>query len=149
MKWMLQLPYDSLPSTTVVTVWPFRAIFVTFERSADREYCFRVCAGDVERTDERDDDRGNELRPSFTLNFTLNIFHLMWKQSNWKVKWGFSKFNHRKSPSDEIDWEDKSLQYEMSLLKEQFNLAGMWARFYVNVLFLDVFVYTLRHVYEY
>lgn len=72
------LPYDFLPSTTVVTVWPFRVVFATFVRSADRERCWvRTCDGDADRTDERDDDRGNELRPSFTLNFTLNIFHLL------------------------------------------------------------------------
>lgn len=83
-----QLPYDLLPSTTVATEWPFRVLFATFVRSADRERCWlRAFDGDADRTDERDDDRGNELRPSFTLNFTLNIFHLV-SGANKKVKGG-------------------------------------------------------------
>lgn len=73
----LQLPYVSLPSTTVVIVWPFFVIFVIFVRSAERERCVRTLDGDDERCDERDDGLGNEFRPSFTLNLTLNIFFLI------------------------------------------------------------------------
>lgn len=53
---------------------PFFEIFVVFVRSAERERCVRVFDGDDERCDVRDDGLGNEFRPSFTLNFTLNIF---------------------------------------------------------------------------
>lgn len=67
-----QLPYVSLPSTTVVIVLPFFVIFVIFVRSAERER--RDPDGDVERCDVRDDGLGNEFRPSLTLNFTLNMF---------------------------------------------------------------------------
>lgn len=70
-----QLPYVSLPSTTVVIVLPFFVIFVIFVRSAERERCVRVFDGDDERWDVRDDGLGNEFRPSFTLNFTLNILY--------------------------------------------------------------------------
>lgn len=49
-------------------------ILVVLVRSAERERLVRVLDGDAERCDERDDGRGNEFRPSFILNFTLNIF---------------------------------------------------------------------------
>lgn len=73
-KRLRNLPYVTLPSTTVVIILPFFEIFVIFVRSAERERCVRVLDGDDERCDERDDGLGNEFRPSFTLNFTLNIF---------------------------------------------------------------------------
>lgn len=57
----------------MVIVWPFFVIFVIFVRSAERERCVRILDGDDERCDVRDDGLGNEFRPSFTLNFTLNI----------------------------------------------------------------------------
>lgn len=60
----------------MVIVWPFFVIFVIFVRSAERERCVRILDGDDERCDVRDDGLGNEFRPSFTLNFTLNIFFL-------------------------------------------------------------------------
>lgn len=72
-----KLPYVTLPSTTVVIVLPFFVIFVIFVRSAERERCVRVLDGDDERCDERDDGLGNEFRPSFTLNFTLNILFFL------------------------------------------------------------------------
>lgn len=43
-------------------------------RSADRERCVRMLDGDDERCDVRDDGLDNEFRPSFTLNFTFNMF---------------------------------------------------------------------------
>lgn len=54
---------------------PFLEILVVLVRSAERERLVRVLDGDADRCDERDDGRGNEFRPSFILNFTLNIFH--------------------------------------------------------------------------
>lgn len=69
-----QLPYVNFPSTTVVIILPFFVIFVVFVRSAERERCVDLMLdGDDERCDVRDDGLGNEFRPSFTLNFTLNI----------------------------------------------------------------------------
>lgn len=73
----LNLPCETRPSTTVVIVRPFLVIFVVLVRSAERERFVRefVLDGDADRCDDRDDGRGNEFRPSFILNFTLNIFH--------------------------------------------------------------------------
>lgn len=70
-----KLPCETRPSTTVVIVRPFFEILVVLVRSAERERLVRVLDGDADRCDERDDGRGNEFRPSFILNFTLNIFH--------------------------------------------------------------------------
>lgn len=58
-------------------VRPFFEILVVLVRSAERERLVRVLDGDADRCDERDDGRGNEFRPSFILNFTLNIFTLL------------------------------------------------------------------------
>lgn len=69
-----KLPCETRPSTTVVIVCPFFVIFVVLVRSAERERLVRVLDGDADRCDERDDGRGNEFRPSFILNLTLNIF---------------------------------------------------------------------------
>lgn len=44
-----------------------------FVRSAERDRDVRTLDGDADRCDVRDDDRGIEFRPSFTLNFTLNM----------------------------------------------------------------------------
>lgn len=82
----MQLPYLSLPSTTVVIVWPFFVIFVVFVRSAERERCVRTLDGDADRCDERDDGRGNEFRPSFTLNLTLNIFSVLFFSVRFSVR---------------------------------------------------------------
>lgn len=49
-------------------------IFVVLVRSAERERLVRVFDGDADRCVERDDGRGDVCRPSFILNFTLNIF---------------------------------------------------------------------------
>lgn len=67
-----------MPSTTVVIVLPFFVIFVIFVRSAERERVERMLDGDAERFDERDDGRGNEFRPSFTFNFTLNMIYFVY-----------------------------------------------------------------------
>lgn len=75
------LPCETRPSTTVVIICPFFVILVVLVRSAERERLVRVLDGDAERCDERDDGRGIEFRPSFILNFTLNIFFLLFTLS--------------------------------------------------------------------
>lgn len=122
----MQLPYLSLPSTTVVIVWPFFVIFVVFVRSAERERCVRTLDGDAERCDERDDGRGNEFRPSFTLNLTLNILSVLFFLFVFRfVAFFFFRFTY-------LIHKFRFLAYTNYLIKFPFNSLAMGEKLFFS-----------------